>query len=328
MKHFWLKFGCFLTGYNYNLIKNSSEASVMSVKKYLSALIIVGILWVFIGFSFSQRYIHTEFWGSLIVALIMLIIVIQIERQIILSTGRNNMALIFRSVIAVVMAVVGSVIIDQVIFKEDIEKQKISNVQSEVNSILSTKTAQLDAEIGSLDSLLARKEHERLAIIDEVTRKPFVKGSTSERKNHILKITKPDGSSGDSVITRTDLTLTDIQNPKAGLIPAIDQQIAEIRAQITEKQKSRLNIREDLEKELKSRTGFLDELKTLMSVLTSHPLALIVWILIFVFFLALEIFVLVIKFGDVKNDYEKTVFHQMDLKNKMIEELTGQYSKI
>ncbi|NJK85679.1 MAG: DUF4407 domain-containing protein, partial [Bacteroidales bacterium] len=268
MNNLWLKFGCFLTGYNYTLIRNSSEASIMSVKKYLSALIIVSILWVFIGFSFSQRYVHTGFWGSLAVSLIMLIIVIQIERQIILSTGRSNMALIFRSIIAVVMAVVGSVIIDQVIFKEDIEKQKISQVQNEVDKILSIKTAQIDAEIISLDSMLKKKEYERVSVIDEVTRKPFVKGSTSERKSHVIKITKTDGSLGDSIITRTDLTLTDIPNPKAELIPAIDQQIEDIRAQITEKQKSRLNIRENLEKEIKSRTGFLDELKTLMAVLT------------------------------------------------------------
>lgn len=327
MRTLWLKFGCFLTGYNYNIIKNSSEASTMSVKKYLSALIIVSILWVFIGFSFSQRYVHLGFWGSLSVALVMLIVVIQIERQIILTTGRSNMALIFRSVIAIVMAVVGSVIIDQIIFREDIEKQKISNIQDEVNGILLTKTTQLDSEINTLDSLIVKKEQERAALINEVTLKPFVKGSTSERKNHVLKVTRADGSSNDSVITKTDVTLTDIPNPKANLIPALDQQIEDMRVQKNEKQGSRLNIREDLEKELKARTGFLDELKTLMDILTSHPIALIVWILIFIFFLALEIFVLVIKFGDAKNDYERTILHQMDIKNRMIEELSDRYPK-
>ena len=38
MRDLWLKTGCFLTGYNYIIIKNSSEASAKSVKKYLSAL--------------------------------------------------------------------------------------------------------------------------------------------------------------------------------------------------------------------------------------------------------------------------------------------------
>jgi hypothetical protein len=327
MKDIWLKIGCFLTGYNYVIIKNSSEASAKSVKKYLSALLIVCIIWGFIGFVFSERYIHASNLGASIISLVMVIIVIQIERQIILTTGKSNWALFFRSLIAVVMAVVGSVIIDQIIFKEDVEKLKISKIQEEVNSILLSKTAQLDAEISALDSLITRKDHERAELIAEVTRKPFVKGSTSERKSHIIKTTDTQGNARDSIVTRTDLTLTDIPNPKVAFISTVDQQIADLRLQKAEKQKARITIRQDLENELKSRTGFLDELKLLISILTSHWIALIVWILIFIFFLALELFVLVIKFGDAKNDYEKTILHQMDMRIKMIEELANQYDK-
>jgi len=327
MRDLWLKLGCFLTGYNYTIIKNSSEASAKSVKKYLSALLIVSIIWCFIGFSFSNRYLHAGLFGSACVAIVMVIIVIQIERQIILTTGRSNWALIFRALIAIVMAVVGSIIIDQIIFKEDIEIQKISKVQEDVNKILSTKTTQLDMEIGSLDTLIMKKEQERADLIDEITRKPFVKSSISERKNHIVKINGPNGTSRDSVIVRTDLTLTDAVNPKAGLIATVDQLIADLRIQKTDKQKARINIRQDLENDLKSKTGFLDEMKTLISILTSHTVALIVWILIFVFFLSLEIFVLVIKFGDTKNDYEKTILYQMNARIMMIDELANQYSR-
>jgi hypothetical protein len=327
MNDLWLKIGCFLTGYNYPIIKSCSEGSAKSVKKYLSALIIVGILWGFIGFAFSQRYIHAGFLGSACVSLVMIIIVIQIERQIILTMGHSRWALIFRSLIAVVMSVVGSVIIDQIIFKEDVEKQKISNIQQEANKILLTKTEQIDVEITNLDTLIEKKERERTALIDEISRKPFVKGSVSERKNHIVKVTQKDGASRDSMVTRTDLTLTDIVNPKAELLPNIDQQVADLRALKATKQKDRINIRQDLENELRAKTGFLDELNTLFSILTSHAVALVIWILIFFFFLFLEIFVLVIKFGDSHNDYEKVILHQMDLRIKMINELNNQYSK-
>jgi len=310
MRDLWLKMGCFLTGYNYTIIKNSSEASAKSVKKYLSALLIVSIIWCFIGYAFSNRYLHAGFIGSVCV-----------------TTGRSNWALVFRAIIAIVMAVVGSIIIDQIIFKEDIEIQKISKVQEDVNKILSTKTTQLDMEIGALDTLIMTKEKERADLIDEIARKPFVKSSTSERKNHIVKITGPGGISRDSVIERTDLTLTDAVNPKAGLIPTVDQLLADLRVQKSEKQKARINIRQDLEKDLKEKTGFLDELTTLIFILTSHTVALIVWLLIFVFFLSLEIFVLVIKFGDSKNDYERAILYQMDTRIMMIDELANQNSK-
>jgi len=326
MNDYWLKIGCFLTGYNYSIVKSSSEASSKAVKKYLSALIIVCILWAYIGYAFSQRYIHTTVFGSLCIASIMLIIIIQIERQIILTTGKATWALLFRVIIALIMAVIGSIIIDQIIFKDDVEIQQISNIQEKVDKILSIKTKLLDNEIAMYDSLIAKKEEERSKIILEITRKPFIKGSTVEKRNHVIKISTKN-STKDSIVSRTDVTLTDIVNPKAEIIPTIDLQINNLRSQIAEKHKARINIRQNLENEFKSKSGFLDELKTLISILISHYVALIVWILIFLFFLSLEIFILVIKIGDVKNDYDKIILHQMNMRVKMIEELANRYSK-
>jgi hypothetical protein len=322
MKDYWLKFGCFLTGYNYELVKKSSEASAQSVKKYLSALIIVSILWSFIGFSFSQRYLHSGVFGSICVSVAMLIVIIQLERQIILMMGRSNWAIIFRSVIVIVMAIIGSIIIDQIIFKEDIERQKISDIQTEANKILLIKTIQLDNEIRALDSLINKKENERNQLIEDISRKPFVKGSSSQRKSHIIKVAGINGQVKDSVITKTDLMLTDVVNPKVELVQTVDKQIAFLRIEQSEKQKSRINIRSDLENELRSKKGFLDELQTLISILTTNISALIVWVLVFLFFLSLEFFVLVIKFGDAKNDYERSIMLQMDMRIKVIEGLS------
>jgi hypothetical protein len=321
MQNLWLKIGCFLTGHNYEIVKNSSEASAKSVKKYLSAILIVSILWAFIGFAFSQRYLKTGYFGSAVVALIMVIVIIQIERQIILATGKVWLARSFRFIIAIVMAIIGSVIIDQIIFKEDVEKRKISNIQEEVNKILSTKTRQLDMEINALDSLINLKETERIALIEEVTQKPFIKGSTTERINHKIQVRNPDGTYRDTLIAKTDVTLIDITNPKAEYIPNLESQIAALRTQIAGKQDARINIRQDLENELKAKTGFLDELTILFSILFTHKIALFVWICLFVFFLAIELFVLMNKFGDSPTDYDLTIIHQMDLKIKMLEKL-------
>ncbi|MGB3616545.1 MAG: DUF4407 domain-containing protein, partial [Catalinimonas sp.] len=112
MKNWWLRVGCFVTGYSYALVRNSSEAVAKTVKKYLSAILIVSILWGVIGFNFSARYLATDIWASLAVAFVMVVVVVQIERQIILARGSNLWAGLFRVVIALVMAIIGSVIID------------------------------------------------------------------------------------------------------------------------------------------------------------------------------------------------------------------------
>jgi hypothetical protein len=136
-----------------------------------------------------------------------------------------------------------------------------------------------------------------------------------------MQIRNPQGIIKDTLVAKTDVTLIDITNPKAGYIPKIDQQIAELRIQMSEKQNARINIRQDLENELKAKTGFLDELTLLFTILFTHRIAMFVWICLFIFFLAIELFVLMNKFGDPKNDYDMTVHHQMEVRVKMLEKL-------
>jgi hypothetical protein len=322
MKDLWLKLGCYITGYNYTIIRNSSEASAKTVKKYLSAILIVSILWGFIGYSFAQRYLHTGIAGSFIVSLVMIVIVIQIERQIILSMGKNSLVPIFRTMIGVVMAVIGSVIIDQIIFKDDVEKARISNVQTEVNNILPVKTRELDYQISQLDSAIILKEAERTSIIEEITKRPFIKSATSETRHFQMQRNGSNGQVKDTLIKRTDFALTDVANPKAKLLPDVEEQISQLRAQKSEKENSKINIREELENELNSKTGFLDELKVLFSILLSSWIAMVVWCMFFLFLMSIEVLVLVNKFGEEKNDYDTVIMHQKDTKIKMLEKLT------
>lgn len=322
MKDLWLKLGCYITGYNYTIIKNSSEASARSVKKYLSAILIVSILWGFIGYSFARRYLHAGIPGSSAVSLIMIIIVIQIERQIILSVGKNNLVPVFRTLIGVVMAVIGSVIIDQIIFREDVEKARISNIQSEVNAILPEKTRELDYQINQLDSAITGKEAERIGLIDEITKRPFIKSATSETRHFQMQKNSSNGQLKDTLVKRTDMALADVANPKAKLLPDIEEQISQLRSRKSEKENSKINIREELETELSSKTGFLDELKVLFSILLSSWIAMVVWSMFFLFLMSIEVLVLVNKFGEDKTDYDAIILHQKDVRIKMVDKLS------
>ena len=313
MKDIWLKTGCFITGHNYEIVKNSSELSAKAVRKYLSAILIVSILWGFIGYSFSHRYLHTGLAGSIAAAVVLVIIVIQIERQIILSIGKNSLVVVFRIIIGIVMAVIGSVIIDQIIFREDVEKARVSNIQAEVNNILPVKTRELDIQIRQVDSAILQKEAERAAIIDEITAKPFIKSTSSEVKHFQMQRNGTNGQMADTIVKRTDFALNDIANPKAGLLTGIADQINLLRRQKAEKENSKINIRQELETALSSKTGFLDELKVLFSILFSSWIALVVWIMFFLFLMSIEVFVLVNKFGDEKNDYDSVIMHQKDI---------------
>ena len=313
MQRLLLKLGCLLIGYNYGIIRNASEVSAKSVRKYTSAVFIISILWGFIGYSFAARYLKLDAWGASLVSMALIFIVIQIERQIILTVGRNIPAMIFRCFIAIAMALLGALIMDQILFKEDIERHKISSIQSEVNRILPEKTTQLDQEIEGLNSQLAEKEQERLALINEITRNPFIKGTTREAKNHAVRVTDEAGGYRDTIERRWDVTIQDIQNPKAALIGTVNSQIETLHKVLNERQAYRLTMRSEIEADLKSKTGLLDELEIVKDLITSSWVALGVWLLLFLFFVSIELFVLAIKWGDQNSEYEKIILQQMNV---------------
>ena len=323
----WLKFGCFLTGHNYALLSSCSEASRKTVKKYSSALLIVIILWFLIGVLFSKEYLKLENISSLIAGIILTIIIVQIERQIILGS-KNSFTTSFRIILGIVMATLGSVIVDQIIFKEDIEKQKILSVDNEMKDKLPLKLAEINREITYFDSEISKKENERTDLITEITNNPTIRMPKYSSVKTPGKYKKTIVENGVNIIKEIDTMFVEkkyeyetVQNPKAAILSDIDAQIIELRDNRTKLSSNKHNIKTKFEKELLSKKGFLDELKLMFKILTSSSISLFVWALWFFFFLIIELFVLVSKLTDTENDYDKIIKHQMNMRIKALESL-------
>lgn len=94
--NWWIKLGCKLTGWNSSVLSQCSEASKSQLNKYASALLILMIVWSITGFCFAQRYIGLPIWGCALVAMVFVMIVIMIERQILLTIHPTKMLASFR----------------------------------------------------------------------------------------------------------------------------------------------------------------------------------------------------------------------------------------
>jgi len=324
MRNWWVRFGCFLTGYNYGIVKGSSEIASKAVKRYTAALIIVGILWSFIGYTFTQRYLHGGLWGSLAGALVFVVIILQIERQIILSMTPSRWLYISRGIIAMMMAIIGAVIIDQIIFKEDIDLEKITFIEARVKKALPPKTEELRYQIAALDTAIQKKELERQSLVEAVAANPTITVySTQAGIDTKIKQTL-DPVSG-QILTSTDKksipisVKSNVANPKIGMIAPMEQIIYDLRLQRAEKERALLDVRPVLEKEISSKVGFLDELEVMYSLITRSNVALSVWLIWFFFLLGLEMLVLISKTNEKENDYERTVKHHMDLQMRKLE---------
>jgi len=183
---------------------------------------------------------------------------------------------------------------------------------------LPLKKRDLTLQINQLDSAIKAKENERGLILADYNKNPMI--SVPSVTGRFEK----DSISGKMIEVGRVITTNSIQNPKAELIVQLDSQLKSIQEQKAKKENEMLNARQLLEDYLNSKVGFLDELTILFSLLLSSGIALTVWILLFFFFLSIELFVLVNKYGDTVNDYDKTIIHQMALKIQMLENLQEQ----
>ncbi|MBB1286929.1 DUF4407 domain-containing protein [Flavisolibacter sp. BT320] len=325
MKNWWIRFGCFLTGYNYGIVRNSSEVAAKAVKRYTSALLIVCILWAFVGYSFTQRYLQGSQWASLAGATVAVIIIIQIERQIILSINPSKWLYFSRGLIAFMMAIIGAVIIDQIIFKQDIELEKITYIENRVKQALPGKTDEIRNQVASLDTAINKKEFERLGLIADVERNPVIKTVSSQTTPTVVRRSTTDTSgrtvTADQIKNVTSVSVSNMANPKQAMIAPLELTITDLRKQKDQKERELLGIRPKLEEEIKSKVGFLDELEVMFSLITRSKVALCVWLLWCFFLLGLELLVLLSKMNEKENDYEKTVKHHMDLQIRKLDVL-------
>jgi hypothetical protein len=234
--------------------------------------------------------------------------VIQIERQIILTVTKNNTVMWLRGFLAVAMAFIGSIIIDQVIFKEDVAKEQVSKIEDRVNEILPKKIAMLNAQIQEHDSLINIKEKERANILERVRVQPTINQPTVKIDYATDSVTKKKTEIGRQITNQA------ILNPETNLVPEIQIQIDTLRIQKSRTETNLLSIRETVKEELILHPGFFDELNILFSIIFKSVITALLYISLWLALFAIELLVLFSKLSDGENDYARTVLHQMNIR--------------
>lgn len=314
MKEWWLKFGCFLTGFNYNLVKNSSEQSRKNVKKYTSAMLLIILVWFFIGYSFATRYLHLSGWGGVFGGVLMSFVVIQIERIIILSTRVSTWSSLFRILLALVMSILGAFIMDQITFKDDIDLRKAQVMDERVKIAVKQSEEDIQKQIQDLDTMIATANSRYETVSEDLKKNPVIITSYTNRS-----VTRD--REGKEVNSTQSTNKSVMENPKKLEMEQLHKQIETLQNKKFALAASIMSIKERKEQELNASTGFLDELTLLHNVVTSSSIGLFVYLLFLFFFLAIELFVLVMKLTDTDSDYDKLLRHQTDIRVQMLEKL-------
>jgi hypothetical protein len=256
-----------------------------------------------------------EWYGCVAIAFVMLLMVVQIERQVILSSSKARLPKIMRIVIAVIMSIIGATTIDQVLFKEDLDKEMILALDQKVRQVLPPKIEGLKKQIENIDSTILAKEQERTQLIADLAKHPTIPTTNVHTETQIIDSVKTE------VIRRS---LTQIENPKMALLEPLNNELTELQNNKVATNEMLLKVRPQVEEELKSKVGFLDDLDLMISILSRSWIALAFWMLWFFFLLGIELFIVISKLSDDENDYDRLVEQQKQLHMKRIDLLSSQ----
>lgn len=328
MKDWWIKTGCFLTGYKYAILTGCSEVAKRAVKRYTSALLIICILWAFIGYSFVSKYLKGEWYVSLVGAALFMLLILQVERQIILSDSKGQVKYWIRGLIAAIMAIIGSIVIDQMIFREDIAHRELFELNTQVDSLMPSKEAELRRQSVRIDSNISKKETERIVLLADLDKHPTIQMVTRQNDAVPVSSTTIDSNKLSRISTvlvkKTAILVSSVPNPKMSMLPSLDQQIKDLRSIKVNQENRLIKLRNEVEQEAGANKGFLFELQLMYRILHDSGPALFVWGLWFLLLFGIEIFIMVNKLSHIETDYDVCILHHMELQKRKLKLLAMQ----
>lgn len=311
----FLRFECLIVGWSPKILKDCGEASYRLLKRYMAAIAILTIIWGTIGWCFADNYIGVQsFWGKALIAAIFICIIICIERFIILIVGKSKPTLIFRFVLAVLMAVLGSTIFDQIIFKNDVDLRMKEIRTEQINKEIPKRIALIDGDIQKITHTLDSIRVKNNEIYAEISKNPMITAYdvTTTTTTGIDK----DGKTVD--VKNQTVNKRNAENPLINQTKANDQTLKAYQEQIEILQNKKISMADDTRKEYEqAKTGFLEELGALYTLLGDSWVALAFYIFLFLFLTCLELLVISTK-GTTSCDYDLIVEHQFNIKRETL----------
>ena len=311
--------GCFLIGWDKNILSDCGEASHRQYRKLLSAICIMMVLWGTIGYCFADRYINIESWPlKICVSIAFMFIVLCVERVIILTVGKAILMSVMRVLLALCMAVLGSCIFDQIIFRNDIQQAIQEHREDVIGTTITKRLAIYDSDIQRITQEMDSLSKATIALNEELRKRPVIKGTNVSSQEQVVGV--DENGRPQKVRTQTVNTVT-LANPLAEQLKANNDQIQIYSGQLEQLRLDKKEVAEKVREEMSQRApGFIEELEATLKVVSQSKVSLAFYIILFCFLTFLELFVLTIKMGENKCDYEMIVENQLSLKKSLMEQ--------
>lgn len=311
--------GCFLIGWNKEILSECGEASHRQFRKLLSAICIMMALWGTIGYCFADRYINIESTIlKALVAMMFMLIVLCVERVIILTVGKARLMTLMRVMLALCMAVLGSCIFDQIIFSNDICQAIQERREDVIKETILKRMSIFDNDEKRITQEMDSLNKATIALGDELMKKPTIKSVNVSTQEQVVGV---DENGNPKKVRNRNTEIVNIANPLAEQLKSNNSQIEIYQNQLEQLRQDKKDIAKKVTDEVSTRPlGFIEELEATLSVVSKSVVSLVFYIVLFCFLTFLELFVLTIKMGDTKCDYDLIVENQLRLKKTLMEQ--------
>lgn len=229
--------------------------------------------------------------------------------------GKSKTAVGFRFVLAILMAVLGSTVFDQIIFKNDVDVRMKEIRTEQINKEVPKRIALIDGDIQKIrhtqDSIRIKNNE----LYADISKNPVITAydvSTTTRQTGVDEDGKPIEEKSQTVNKRN------VENALINQTKANDRTLDAYQKQIEVLQEKKLSMADDTRKEYEqAKTGFLEELGALYVLLGDSWVAKAFYIFLFLFLVSLELLVITAK-GSTSCDYDLIVEHQLNIKRETL----------
>ncbi|MFN0189356.1 MAG: DUF4407 domain-containing protein [Bacteroidia bacterium] len=285
------KFLTKITADDYNMLINDTPASRKKVVLFANALFIPVLLWFFTAFTMATQLFEASFWGSLFAGLLAALLIFIIDRSIIIANG-NGWITTFRIILGLCIATIGSIMIDDCVFHDDINQQLEANKAVKIQSAKNKIQANYQINLAEANAEVNSKYSNWQNAIEGVKAEADGKGGTGFRgagKITALKL---------GLSSKQETAYIHATNSRDSILA--EQKIAQIKA-------------EDQINSTQGKAMLLHRIEALFTLVFSNKIVGALYLIFTIFIWCLEFIVIMFKMNSSETNYEKKI--------RMIEEM-------
>lgn len=138
-----LKIACFLTGDNYELVSKDTPYSKKKVITLALAMLVPILIWAFNGYKLARTVLESSLLSAIFCSIGCATLVFLLEKLIVMANGSKSLNNL-RICIGILVAVIGSIALDEVIFKSDLDYRVARMRDTEMTSAGNDAAASFD----------------------------------------------------------------------------------------------------------------------------------------------------------------------------------------